>query len=1031
MFHRLSALFILTICFSLLLESQTKPVEGLRDHTPAVYALTNARIVVSPGNVIDNGTVVIRDGIIESVGANVSPPDDARIKDASGRTLYAGFIDLYSDIGIPDPEADRDQRNVGQLLRQIPAQFRSFLAAMIAADEVPEGTLYWNPQVRSYIDAATVFKPDKQKAATLRSQGFTNALAAPAEGIFRGRSALISLGEGDGNELVLRDNITQNMSFDRSAKIGGRYPTSLMGSIALIRQTLSDADWYVQAHEAYATDPAGKQRPEMNIALASLRDVVGGDQPVIIDTSDELALLRASKIAQEFNLSMWVRGSGHEYKRVAAVKETGLPVIVPVNFPSPPDVSNPEKARDVSLEELRHWNFAADNPLHLSEEGILFAFTTDQLDDKKKFLAQLRKATERGLSNDETLAALTTTPAGLLGMDDKLGTIEQGKIANIVVTDGDIFSSKTNIKDVWVDGHRFEVEAVPEVDVRGTWSVSVVNPEFEGTIEIKGAPERLSGTITFDEKEVELKPVQYDMQRLTVTFPGDSINIDGRILMSATVTQEEMFGSGTYPDGREFNWRAQRLEEFTPEENEKPEHRIERVDLPAVYPAMEYGIPQLPEQPQNVLIQNATIWTQGTQGIIENADMLVTEGKIARVDRDISPPGNAVVIDAEGKHITPGLIDAHIHTSISGGVNEVGSTITAEVNIQEVLNSNNIWMYRLLAGGLTTANALHGSANPIGGQNAIIKMRWGALPDDMLIDDAPKGIKFALGENVVRSERRYPNTRMGVEQIIRDEFQAAREYEQEWQRWEQTRSGIPPRRNIRSDIVLEILNGERHIHSHCYRQDEILALIRVAEDFDVTIRSFQHTVEGFKIAEALREHGASAAVWSDWWAFKVEAYDATTYNARLLHDQGVLTAIHSDNTQLATRMNWEAAKVAQTGVPEEEALGMITINAAKMLGIDHRVGSLEEGKDADFVIWERDPLATNTRVEQTWIDGRKYFDIEDDEQMREEVREQRAQLIQRALDALEAGEGPQQARRAGISPFNEDYSCTEDHYEFH
>ncbi len=1031
MFHRFTTFIIVTILFSSLLISQTKPVEGLRDHTPAVHALINARIVVSPGIVIESGTVVIRDGIIESVGANVSPPDDARVWDVDGRTLYAGFIDLYSDIGVPEPDVDRDRRGAGQLLRQVPAQFRSFLAAMLADDEEPEGTFYWNPQVRSYIDAASVFKPDEQKASGLRSQGFTNVLTAPQDGIFRGRSALVSLGKGDGNEIVLRDNITHNMSFDRSANLGGRYPTSLMGSIALIRQTLIDADWYHQAHEAYAADPAGKQRPEINIALAALGDVVNGDQPVIIDTSDELALLRASKIAKEYNITMWVRGSGHEYKRAEAVKETGLPVILPVNFPSPPDVTDPEKVREVSLEELRHWNFAPDNPVQLSQADVQFTFTTDQLDDKQKFLAQLRRAVERGLTEDAALAALTTTPAQLLGMQNKLGAIEKGKIANIVVADGDIFSANTNIKDVWVDGQRFEIETVPDVDVRGTWSISVVNTDFEGTMEIKGRPDRLNGTITIDEKEIELKTVRYDLQRLSVTFPGDSINIDGQILMSSSVSREEMFGSGTYPDGREFNWRAQREEEYTPEQDERPDHVIERVELPTVYPAMEYGIPHKPEQPRHVLVQNATIWTQGPQGILENADMLVTDGRIVRVDQNISPPSNAIVIDAEGKHVTPGLIDAHIHTSIAGGVNEMGSAITAEVNIQEVLNSNNIWMYRLLAGGLTTANALHGSANPIGGQNAIIKMRWGALPDEMLIEDAPKGIKFALGENVVRSEQRYPNTRMGVEQIIRDEFQAAREYKEELKEWERSPSGIPPRRNLRSQTVLEILNGDRHIHSHCYRQDEILALIRVAEDFDVTIQSFQHTVEGFKIAEALRDHGASAAVWSDWWAFKVEAYDATTYNARLLHDQGVLTVIHSDNTQLATRMNWEAAKVAQTGVPDEEAMAMITINAAKMLGIDHRVGSLEEGKDADFVIWERDPLATDTRVEQTWIDGRKYFDIEDDKLKREEVREQRARLIQHALKALEAGEQPQRARRGGISPFNEDYSCTEDHYEFH
>lgn len=1029
--YRFSVVLTLALVILSQLLSQTTPPVGVRDKTPEVHALINARIVVKPGTVIDKGTLVIRNGIIESVGANVTVPDDARVWDLAGRVLYPGFIDLYTDIGIPEPDIDRERANIEALLRQVPAQFRSFLAAQVGADRSPQSAVHWNPQVRAYIDAATIFQPDNQKASVLRSQGFTIALAAPVDGIFRGRSVLVSLGEGSGNDLVVRDNVTQNISFTRSDRLGGRYPTSLMGSIALIRQVLLDADWYLRAHDAYMRNPAGTQRPEMNIALASLADVVRGRQPVLIATSDELALLRADKIAREFSLTMWVRGSGHEYKRLEAVKNTGVPIILPVHFPGPPDVSTPEKARDVSLEELRHWNDAPSNPARLSQEGIVFTFTTDQLDDKKKFLAHVRKAIRRGLSPDDALAALTTVPARLLGMENKVGTLERGKSANLVVADGDIFTSNAKVLDVWIDGRRYVVESVPDVDVRGTWSLVADLPDLRGEMKIRGQPTRLQGTVVVREREIELKQVRYELQRFSAAFIGDTIDLDGRIIMSASVSHREMFGTGELPTGQSFNWRAERLREYVSENTERPDREIEPLTLTAIYPAMEYGIARKPDQPQHVLIRNATIWTQGPQGKLENADMLVTRGKIARVGYNISPPRNAVIIDGDGKHVTPGLIDAHIHTSVEGGVNEMGSTITADVRIQDVLTSNNIWIYRLLAGGLTSANVLHGSANPIGGQNAIIKMRWGALPDEMLIEDAPKGIKFALGENVTRDTRRYPNTRMGVEQIIRDEFQAALEYEEEWNRWRRNRAGIPPRRDLRLEAIVEVLRGERHIHSHCYRQDEILALIRVAEDYGITIQSFQHTVEGFKIAEALREHGASAAVWTDWWSFKVEAYDATTYNARLLHEQGVLTAIHSDNTQLATRMNWEAAKVVQTGVSEEDALSMITIYPARMLGIDHRVGSLEEGKDADFVIWSHHPLATYTRAEQTWVDGRKYFDIEKDAALREDVLSQRAQLIQKALEALDAGEQPHRGPRRGISPLDSDYSCKEIHYGVH
>jgi imidazolonepropionase-like amidohydrolase len=395
-----------------------------------------------------------------------------------------------------------------------------------------------------------------------------------------------------------------------------------------------------------------------------------------------------------------------------------------------------------------------------------------------------------------------------------------------------------------------------------------------------------------------------------------------------------------------------------------------------------------------VLVRNATIWTMAEQGILENADLLVTEGRVTRVGRNLDAPAGATVIDATGRHVTPGLIDAHLHSGASGGINETGAAIVPEVRLGDVLTIDNIWMYRQLAGGLTTAHVMHGSANPIGGQNQHVKLRWGALPDELKFEGAPRTVKFALGENVIRSPTRYPNSRMGVEQVMRDHFLAAREYERAHAEWQRNRQGVQPRIDLRMQALVDIMNGDILVMSHAYRQDEMLMLMRLAEEFDFRIRAFHHGVEAYKIAPEIAAHGAAAVVWSDWGAFKVESFDNTTYNSRILTDAGVLTSLHSDDSQIASRMNWEAAKMQRTGLTDEQALALVTISTARILGIDERVGSLETGKDADFVIWADNPLSTETRVEQTWIDGRRYFDIDEDRQMREQVERERSQLIQ-------------------------------------
>jgi imidazolonepropionase-like amidohydrolase len=415
------------------------------------------------------------------------------------------------------------------------------------------------------------------------------------------------------------------------------------------------------------------------------------------------------------------------------------------------------------------------------------------------------------------------------------------------------------------------------------------------------------------------------------------------------------------------------------------------------------------EPPATVAIRGGTLWTQGEAGVIEGGVLLVRAGKIAAVGRDVPIPEGVTVLDAAGRHVTPGLVDCHSHTAIRGGVNEGSHSVTAEVRIADVLDPDDIDLYRQLAGGLTTAHILHGSANAIGGQSAVVKLKWGVALEELLLADAPPGVKFALGENPKRSNfppppgrpPRYPGTRMGVMETIREHFLAARDYARAWAAYEslsrrEQERREPPRRDLQLEAIVEILRGERLIHSHAYRQDEILALLRLAEEFGVRIGTFQHVLEGYKVADELAAHGAGASTFSDWWAFKLEAYDAIPYNGALMHDRGVRVSFNSDSSELARRLNLEAAKAVKYGsLPAEEALALVTLHPARQLGLGERIGSLEVGKDADFVLWSGDPLSVYSVVDQTWVDGRCEFDRAADLARRVEVERERRALVER------------------------------------
>ena len=963
--------------------TRTQPVEGMRDNGTGFHALVGARVVTGPGQVMDDATIVIRDGLIQGVGGGDAPAG-ARVWDLDGLTVYPGFIDAHADLGM---------------------------------DDVPEGgdigPTHWNPQVRAWFSTTRNLQDDADRRAALRSQGFGAALAVPKQGIFRGTASLVTLGDEGVRDRVLRPDIAQAIGFQRSFELGGSYPNSAMGTIALMKQTFMDADWYERAWDAYESSGRAFLPPETSEALAALEDAADGDQPVIFETGSEEEYLRAHGLAAEFGLEAWYRGNGLEYRLLDVLRGRSDPLIVPLDFPDAPDVGHPGAALDASLADLRHWYLAPTSAAQLADAGVRFAITTDGLASLNEFLPNLRVAVARGLEADDALAALTTTPASWLGIDRTHGTIAEGKVANLIVSEGDLFAEEATVRDVWVQGRVYGVTRPAQIDPRGSWEIASDDEwGFDAVLVLEGPLNRLRGHLDIASTgpelpggarvELESASAIAETGRLDVRFNGEVLGYQGMALLSGSVHGDDFYGWTSLPNGADPSFRGTRTEGFEGPARGTVAMEVPEIDLPFIRPMMDYGRTSIPEQPAAVVVRNATVWTQGPQGILEGADLLVRAGAVEAVGMDLDAPGGAVEIDATGKHVTPGMIDPHIHSGVSA-VNESGFAIVPEVRMGDVVTHNNIWMYRQLAGGLTSAHIKHGSANPIGGENVFVKMRWGALPEDLKLENAPRTVKFALGENPKRRQGRYPDTRMGTQEIIRDHFMAARDYEREWQRWEENQEGLPPRRDLRMEAILDILDQELLISSHGYRADEFLALVRLAEEFGFRVQTLQHGVEAYKIAPELAASGVAAVVWSDWGAFKLEAYDATVYNARILIEAGVVTSLHSDNSEIASRMNWEAGKLLRTGLTPEQALSTVTNQAAEAVAIHDQVGSLEAGKDADFVIWSGNPLSQFSRAEQTWVDGRRYFSLEEDAAMRDRIEQERTELIQAILSVEENG----------------------------
>lgn len=1311
------------------------PPNSVRKVVPAQgwHALVGATVHVSPERTLDKATLVWRDGRIVSVEEQAPAPAGATVHDGAGLHVYAGFIEPYLEIDVPRPDLGAPGS-------------------------------HWNPRVtpeRSALDKGAR-AVDARLAESLREMGFTAAAISPRGGIFRGQGSVISLARPSGDPSVAppriyREAAYQAVSFETS--FGGAaseapsdqaadtarwsaYPDSQMGAIALIRQTLSDADWQKSARRAGTL-------VEPRNALDAL--VGDGDQPapmLLFDVSDSLEALRAVKIAKEFSRPVALLGSGREYQRLEAIVADGAPIVLPLSYPREPNVSTIGHANATELEDLMHWEQAPTNARRLDaaaraagpEGSTRISLTTGKgesrmgrsgrgarraatsgaasaSDSREQFAERLATAIKHGLPPERALAMLTTNPARLLGVDKHLGTIEPGKVANLVVADGPLFMHKPDaprrgdpgyirparVVEVWIDGQRNEVRPRPEIDIAGTYTVTLDPPlppevkiefaisdedppEFtiikkttdgaghedsveirirdldrtgpgqsrftfsfdhepfgekgvfqnagliertaEGGVTMQGSVVRTSGRrmswtatrtgpppprkpslsgawpmvydnapdanktgqamLVFDRGNlatVQLVPgvrvgggdagegrrgpnaarvekFEYDgaaigyefdqsqvlmpdgplsgvarvearvdwsaspprMQGVVMTPAGDRLAwtatrrdrnpfvgewrvtqaggvpremdaADGLIIRIGTgaaggaggdagrggsrdrerttvkltflrpnqppleIAGEEversigklffthdlsrlgmeghsrdeitvtwgkdgpagdvLVGLSRLPDGQVHPYQAKRTDESLKSEGREA---AAIAAIPESLPA-PFGPYGLREQPaaDRAVITNVTIWTckDGTSDtVIKDGAVVISDGKLQYVGPMAGLPRLAEgfeTIDGSGKFVAPGIIDCHSHTGISRGVNEAGQAVTAEVRIGDVTDPNDVSWYRQLAGGVTSVNNLHGSANAVGGQSMVNKIRWGASrPDDMHFErpigggpegGAMPGIKFALGENPKQSNwgdrntTRYPQTRMGVEMLIRDRFTAAREYLRD------IKAG-KARRDLELEALGEILEGKRLVHCHSYRQDEILMLCRVAEEFGFRIGTFQHILEGYKVADELVKWSGGGSAFSDWWGYKWEVFDAIPSAGPIMAEQGVIVSYNSDSDEMARRLNIEAGKAAKYSgkhggkpIPPHEAFKFVTLNPAKQLQMHARTGSLEPGKDADLALWSGIPTSPTSRCEMTWVDGRRLFSLEQDAKQRQWIASERQRLVQKVLAA--------------------------------
>ncbi|MAS39533.1 MAG: amidohydrolase [Flammeovirgaceae bacterium] len=998
------------------------PVNGVNDNRENHYAFINANIIIDYKTKLENGILVIKDGVIESVGKDVSIPQGIRIFDLGGNYIYPSFIDLYTDYGIIQNEPLSSSTSFGS----------SYTNPQMLSNK--NGPFSWNESIRPEYNSVENIKFDLKKSDQLRNEGFGAVVSHNMDGIMRGTGSLVSLANDVEQNIIIQDKASNHFSFMKGSS-RQRYPSSLMGAVALLKQSFFDAEWY--------SINADKIK-ETNLSLSAI--VNNNNLPKIIEVRDKLRILLAQKIEKEIGTKFIIKGEGDEYQRIKEIKDGNSSLIVPINYPNPYNVDDPFKNKDILLSQLKHWELAPSNPFFLENNDIDFSITTNGLKNLSDFRINLIKSLNRGASKAILLKALTYNPSKFLNMEKKLGSLNKSFIANFFIADGDIFSEDTKILSNWVQGKWHKVNDTNIIDFTGDYILSIDRGKNKDINNIslniygdKDDPKAKISIIKLSDSVKADSKIFVDDENISLTFSvneNKEENLSREYKLSGFYSNGKFIGKGTLNNTDWFEWTAVKISSnsIKIKKNSKVSINKEEDIGDVIYPFVEYGSKSIKSQ-KRTLIKGAKIWTLENDGVIEKGDVLIDDGKIVDIGLEINlKDKNIEIIDGNGLHLTPGIIDEHSHIALFG-VNEGSQSNTAEVRMKDVVNSEDINIYRQLAGGVTASQLLHGSANAIGGQSAIVKFRWGSSPEEMIISEADEYIKFALGENVKRSRAtsstRFPDTRMGVEQVFVNAFNEAKIYESKWKNYnalskKEKVNAIVPRKDIELDALTEILNGKMHITCHSYVQSEINMLMKVAEKFDFKVNTFTHILEGYKVADIMAGHGAGGASFADWWAFKNEVKEAIPYNAALMSQAGVVTAINSDNREMARRLNQEAGKTIKYGnMSEIEAMKLVTINPAKLLNLDHRMGSIKVGKDADLVLWNDHPLSIYSKPLKTIVDGKVYYDIEEDKKLRDEIKSERARIISKMKNSnISVG-----SRRKPIKTAHFELTC-EDEYDY-
>lgn len=946
MIRSLKIIFFIFLLNTFSHAQETFPINGVQESFKPVYAFINANIIISSEKEIKNGTLLIQDNLIIGVDSNLSIPENAITYDLKGDYIYPSFIDLYSRYGLKKPS--KKSSGFGP-------QYES----------EKNGPYSWNEAIHPEIHASHEFSHDNKNRKKYHEMGFGSVATHIQDGIFRGSGCLAILSKNNENQDLVLDKAATFYSFKKGIS-NQRYPTSLMGSIALIKQTLLDAEWYDNIQN------------QTNISLKEYN--LNKELPKIFEVKSHLDYARLFKISDEFEIDFIVKGTGKEFLRIDEIKATEFPIITPINFPEDYDVSVPEEAMNINLQDLKNWETAPFNLKILKENGITFAITATDSKDKKSFFKNLRLAIKSGLSEKDALNALTTIPAKLIGAENILGTLEKGKIANFLICSSNIFLNGT-IHENWTAGSRNIITKKIETDVRGYYSFNSV--EYKN-ISVKVTGDKNQPKILIEAIDSTILKSKLEENKLTFYSENSSFRASGVISLNE-INGKYQDSSGTF-----YDYKMIRDSLFIEKENEIK--KLDTQKTPSIWSPNKSNGLQKELKAKTIIFKNATLWTNEDLGIINSGDIAISNGKIVAIGETLDTTQipnhedlDIHIFDIKGKHLTTGIIDEHSHIAISNGVNESSQSVTAEVSIADVINPEDHNIFRQIASGVTCSQLLHGSANPIGGQSALIKLRWGKSAEEMKIKNTDGFIKFALGENVKQSNwgnfntTRFPQTRMGVEQVFYDAFYRAKEYKKNWKTYNslnsrQKRETNPPREDLELNTLVEILDGKRHITCHSYVESEINMLMHVADSMGFKINTFTHILEGYKVTEKLKNHNAGASTFADWWAYKFEVNDAIPYNASILNNAGVVTAINSDDAEMGRRLNQEAAKaVKYGGTSEEDAWKMVTLNPAKLLRLDNKIGSLKVGKDADIVIWSGNPLSVYSKAEQTYIDGICYF----------------------------------------------------------